>query len=154
MEKYALIRMSDEHRPPLVEIRNRQCNVKTLALSMSKQHKIIMLVDLLIIGLCPALLVWCATRMKDIDGIFIMSILSIVALIGGIMKTIRDFVNWLFTMNKMQEKMGWWYIEDMNNIFHDFIKAGCQVAAEEVAKVSGKNGETDVASNTLYTKAE
>ena len=155
MEKSESIFVATQHsRPCVVEITNGQCNVKTFELSMSKRHRIVMLINLSAIGFVPAMTVWCATQINTPTGIAASLAFGIAALVCGIGKTICDFSNWLFTMNKMQEKVGEWYLEDITNICNDFIKAGCKVAAEEVAKVLEKNNKTDGVGESQEKSAE
>ena len=128
------ITFTQDHRPCVVEIADGRCNVKTFQLSMSRRHRMVMLVDLFTIGFIPAMTVWSTTQFNTPDGIFISLLIGAIALVCGIGKTICDFANWLFTMNKMQENIGEWYVEDITNICKDFRRAGCKVAAEEVEK--------------------
>lgn len=155
MDKRAeTLTFTQDHQPCVVEIANGRCNVKTFQLSMSRRHRMVMLVDLFTIGFIPAMTVWCATQFNSPNGIFISMLIGAIALVCGIGKTICDFANWLFSMNKMQEKIGEWYVEDITNIYNNIVKADCKVAAVEVSKVKEKNDKSDGKPNTPETKAE
>lgn len=145
---------TDDNRPCMVEISKGECHVKKLKLSMSKRDRMEMLIDLFIIGFIPAITVWSATQANTTTEFIVGLSLGTTAFVCGVGKTICDFANWLFAMNKMNEKFGEWYVEDITNICNAIIKDGCKVAEEEAARVSKINDKPDVESKTTETKAE
>ena len=54
-----------------------------------------------------------------------------------------DFINWLYTMNEMNNNMGKRYVEDVRHIVVDLLNAGAKVAAEEVKKALEEKSKTE-----------
>ena len=111
---------------------------------MSRSHKMIMVFDLLIIGFVCGMFSYVAAQ----DGNTPAHLIGIVTVgiflfIVALMKTITDFLNWKFTMNSMLRDLGGWYMEDVKNIVSGLISAGTRLAAEEVARATGKEIKTE-----------
>ena len=123
----------------VIEISNGQCSVGTLKISMSKEHRLKMLMDILTVGFIPSVVVYCITEFTSLIAIVVSVLFGTIAVLLAVLTTICDFNNWLYTINHMQNQMGQWYIEDFANICRSFISAGCKVAAEEKAKAENKN---------------
>ena len=139
-----ILDFSDGKRPPLIRLEDGKVNVTTMKFSMSRKHRFVMFIDLWTIAWVSALTVYLSHQSfvegwkwhVVVHGGMILTVVSV-------LKTVTDFANWLFTMNKMQEKMGDWYMDDVVGICQDFISAGVKFAAEEVKKVVGENTETE-----------
>ena len=140
----SVIVFGDDSRPePLITIEDNYVNVKTLKVSMSRRHRVVMFVDLWTIAWVSGLTVGMSMATTLSHYVWIIAPIGFLVLLCAIGKTVVDFQNWLFTMNMMQAKMGDWYMDDVVGICQDFISAGVKFAAEEVKKVVGENTETE-----------
>ena len=136
------IAITNGSRPPVIELKGGQVNVKTLKLSISRKHRWMLLIDLLTIfwvGIVSTLL-FCIDNLTPIK-LMVISFFGLLMLFASVGKTIFDLVNWVYTMQKFNERMGEWYCEDVANICNDLITAGVKVAAEEMDK--SKKGERE-----------
>ena len=135
---------SENGRPePLITLKDNKVNIKTFQLSMSRKHRIVLLMDLLTIAWVSGLTVGMSMASTLSQHVWIIAPIGALALLCAIGKTITDFQNWLFTMNAMQAKMGDWYMEDVIGICQDFINAGAKFAAEEVKKAVEEKTATE-----------
>ena len=120
---------------PLITVKDNKVNVKTLQVSMSRRHRVVMFLDLWTIAWVSGLTVGMSMATTLSHYVWIIAPIGFLVLLCAIGKTVVDFQNWLFTMNMMQAKMGDWYMDDVVGICQDFISAGVKFAAEEVKKV-------------------
>ena len=139
-----ILDFSDGKRPPLIRLEDGKVNVTTMKFSMSRKHRFVMFIDLWTIAWVSALTVY-LSHQSFVEGWkwHVVVLGGMILTVVSVLKTVTDFANWLFTMNKMQEKMGDWYMDDVVGICQDFISAGVKFAAEEVKKVVGENTETE-----------
>lgn len=128
---------------PLITVKDNKVNVKTLQVSMSRRHRVVMVLDLWTIAWVAGLTVGMSMATTLSHYVWIIAPIGFLVLLCAIGKTVVDFQNWLFTMNMMQAKMGDWYMDDVVGICQDFISAGVKFAAEEVEKVVEENTETE-----------
>lgn len=143
---YDTLKIINGLREPVVELKNGQCTVKTLHLSISKMHKFKLIIDLLCIGIMPIIC---------LGGALIGDSKSIVLAIGYatllsalcILIAIIDFRNWFYTKNKQLEKMGEWCLEDCANIIHDLLNAGSKVCSQMVEEERRRNIESSKSQN-------
>ena len=142
--EYTTLTFGENGRPePLITVKDNKVNVKTLQVSMSRRHRVVMFLDLWTIAWVAGLTVGMSMATTLSHYVWIIAPIGFLALLCAIGKTVVDFQNWLFTMNVMQAKMGNWYMDDVVGICQDFINAGVKFAAEEVKKVVKENTETE-----------
>ena len=144
-EKKAEVETIDpSNRPPFIELKDNQIIVKTFNISMSRSHKWIMVFDLLLIGFVCGMFSYVAAKEGNTPAHLIGIVtVGILLFITALMKTMTDFLNWKFTMNRMLQELGGWYMEDVGNIVSGLISAGTKLAAEEVARATGKEIKTE-----------
>ena len=129
---------------PLITVKDNKVNVKTLQVSMSRRHRVVMFLDLWTIAWVAGLTVGMSMATTLSHYVWIIAPIGFLVLLCAIGKTVVDFQNWLFTMNMMQAKMGDWYMDDVVGICQDFINAGAKFAAEEVKKAVEEKAATEV----------
>lgn len=129
---------------PLITVKDNKVNVKTLQVSMSRRHRVVMFLDLWTIAWVAGLTVGMSMATTLSHYVWIIAPIGFLVLLCAIGKTVVDFQNWLFTMNMMQAKMGEWYMDDVVGICQDFINAGAKFAAEEVKKAVEEKAATEV----------
>lgn len=140
----SVIVFGDDSRPePLITIEDHHVNVKTLKVSMSRKHRIIMFLDILTVALVSGITVGMSMSNTLSQYVWIIAPIGLFVLLFFIGKIVVDFQNWIFTMNAMQAKMGEWYMEDIIGICQDFIKAGTKLAVEEVEKAVEEKTRTE-----------
>ena len=140
---YGTLKMINGLREPVVELKNGHCNVKTLQLSISKMHKVKLIIDLLCIGVMP-IGIFCA---NENHSFFPALVVSIFCSITWMIITIIDFRDWFYTKNKQLEQMGEWYLEDCTNIFNDLLNAGSKVCSQMVEEERRRNIEASKSQN-------
>ena len=128
---------------PLITVKDNKVNVKTLQVSMSRRHRVVMFLDLWTIAWVSGLTVGMSMATRLSHYVWIIAPIGFIVLLCAIGKTVVDFQNWLFTMNMMQAKMGDWYMDDVIGICQDFINAGAKFAAEEVKKAVEEKTATE-----------
>ena len=128
---------------PLITVKDNKVNVKTLQVSMSRRHRVVMFVDLWTIAWVAGLTVGMSMATTLSHYVWIIAPIGFLVLLCAIGKTVVDFQDWLFTMNAMQAQMGEWYMEDIIGICQDFIKAGTKLAVEEVEKAVEEKTKTE-----------
>lgn len=128
---------------PLIYIKDRQVVVETLKLSMSRKHRFVMFLDLWTIAWVSAITI--GMSMSDSLSSYFWMIMPVGCLctLISVCKTMIDFINWLYTMNEMNNNMGKWYVEDVRHIVVDLLNAGAKVAAEEVKKALEEKSKTE-----------
>ena len=139
-----------EFNEPLIEVSDGKVRVKTMRVSMSRVHKITMLIDMsaiVVASLVTPIAIADQGQMmwKCITGFFF-----VLALVCGVGKMIVDFANWMFTMNHYLDSMGARYVKDVSGIVRDFVKAGVRLCNEELEKAKEENA----APKPRETKAE
>ncbi|MBO6031800.1 MAG: hypothetical protein J6Q22_10130 [Prevotella sp.] len=134
---------SNDRPAPLIRLENQRVNVSVLKISMSRKHRLLMLLDLFNIAWLSGVGVWMCMTEKLAQHVWIIAPIGFLVIICAIGMAIVDFLNWLFTMNKMQTMMGEWYMDDVIGICQDFINAGAKIAADEVTNAVGKKAETE-----------
>ena len=140
----SVIVFGEDSRPePLITIKDNHVNVKTLKVSMSRKHRIIMFLDIWIVALVSGITVGMSMSNTLSQYVWIISTIGLFVLLFFIGKIVVDFQNWIFTMNAMQAQMGEWYMEDIIGICQDFIKAGTKLAVEEVEKAVEEKTRTE-----------
>lgn len=133
---------SENKRSPVIELDKKRINVKTLKLNISRKHKIVLALDLLLIHFIIGLLIPVITHSKlSMTGCVIVGVMGFVMWAAALCKLIFDCLEWVSTEQEKLNRMGEWYCEDVVNICNGFLTAGVKVAAEEVEKV--KNGERE-----------
>ena len=142
-EEETLISSENGRPEPLITLKDDKVNIKTLQLSMSRKHRIVLFMDVLTIAWVSGLTVGMSMASTLSQYVWIIAPIGALTLLCAIGKTITDFQNWLFTMNAMQAKMGDWYMEDVIGICQDFINAGAKFAAEEVKKAVEEKTATE-----------
>ena len=141
-EKEAVSQLQD--RPVCVELKDQQILVRTFNISMSRKHRWLMTLDLMLIGLISGMFTYNAVAVAETGFQKLAWGASAVFLtIFAIVKTITDFSNWYYEMNTMLNQVGQWYIEDMRDIVSDMLSAGIKFAEAEVKKATDKS-ETGV----------
>ena len=136
IRKDTTLTFGDNGRPEqLITVKDNKVNVKTLQVSMSRRHRVVMFLDLWTIAWVAGLTVGMSMETTLSHYVWIIAPIGFLVLLCAIGKTVVDFQNWLFTMNMMQAKMGDRYMDDVVGICQDFINAGAKFAAEEVKKV-------------------
>ncbi len=152
IRKDTTLTFGDNGRPEqLITVKDNKVNVKTLQVSMSRRHRVVMFLDLWTIAWVAGLTVGMSMETTLSHYVWIIAPIGFLVLLCAIGKTVVDFQNWLFTMNMMQAKMGDRYMDDVVGICQDFINAGAKFAAEEVKKVvedtdtEATNGEGEAA---------
>ena len=128
---------------PLITVKDNKVNVKTLQVSMSRRHRVVMFLDLWTIAWVSGLTVGMSMATILSHYVWIIAPIGFIVLLCAIGKTVVDFQNGLFTMNMMQAKMGDWYMDDVIGICQDFINAGAKFAAEEVKKAVEEKTATE-----------
>jgi len=128
---------------PLITVKDNKVNVKTLQVSMSRRHRVVMFLDLWTIAWVSGLTVGMSMATTLSHYVWIIAPIGFLVLLCAIGKTVVDFQNWIFTMNMMQAKMGDWYMDDVIGICQDFINAGAKFAAEEVKKAVEEKTATE-----------
>jgi len=137
----SVLEFKDGNRPPLIRIEDGKVNITTLKLSMSRKHRVVMFIDLWTIAWVSAMTIYIAQLPSVAGWRWLVSLVGLLVTTVSIGKTISDFSNWLFTMNKMQAQMGEWYLDDVVEMCQDLISAGARVAAGEASKrVSDEEG--------------
>lgn len=143
---YGTLKIINGLREPVVELKNGQCNVKTLQLYISKMHKFKLIIDLLCIGIMPIICLGC-TLIVESKSIVLAIVGATLISAFWILNAINDFRNWFYTQNKQLEKIGEWYLEDCTNIFNDLINAGSKVCAQMVEEERRRNIESSKSPN-------
>ena len=98
------IDITNGSRPPVIELKGGQVNVKTLKLSISRKHRWVLLIDLLTIfwvGIVSTLL-FCIDNLTPIK-LMVISFFGLLMLFASVGKTIFDFVNWVYTKVAAEE---------------------------------------------------
>lgn len=129
---------------PLITVKDNKVNVKTLQMSMSRRHRVVMFLDLWTIAWVAGLTVGMSMATTLSHYVWIIAPIGFLVLLCAIGKAVVDFQNWLFTMNMMLLKMGDRYMDDVVGICQDFINAGAKFAAEEVKKAVEEKAATEV----------
>lgn len=120
-------------RPEIVSIKDRKVNFKSLLITMSIRHRVVMILDLIGLSVISCITTYfVACEFKGYYDALIGGAVGVTFWIVVLCKTITDFRDWLFTMNSMNEQMASWALEDVIGICQDFISAGVKLAAEEV----------------------
>lgn len=127
------------NRPLLVELKDKKVNVLVYQCSMSKIHKAVIGIDLIMVVAMASLATFLFCRGNGpYWGAGIVTGISILWFI----KVFADIRNWIYTMNVYLQKMGEWYQDDIADICTDLINAGVEYAAKEVAKAKGEKVAT------------
>ena len=130
-------------KPPnrAIYLEDRSVNVNVLKISMSKRHGFVLLCDLFTISLTSYMTCYLTTITSSIlQTIICCSIASFVWLLS-VAKMIVDFLNWMYTMNSMQSKMGVLYLKDVCDLCNDLISAACKVTLESSKGVASEFGQ-------------
>ena len=144
IRKDTTLSFEENGRPePLITVKDNKVHVKTLQVSMSRRHRVVMFLDLWTIAWVAGLTVGMSMATTLSHYVWIIAPIGFLVLLCAIGKTVVDFQNWLFTMNMMQEKMGDRYMDDVVGICQDFINAGAKFAAEEVKKAVEEKAATE-----------
>jgi len=144
IRKDTTLTFGENGRPePLITVKDNKVNVKTLQISMSRRHRVVMFLDLWTIAWVAGLTVGMSMATTLSHYVWIISPIGFLVLLCAIGKTVVDFQNWLFTMNMMLLKMGDRYMDDVVEICQDFINAGAKFAAEEVKKAVEEKAATE-----------
>ena len=128
---------------PLISLEDEKVNIKVFKITMSRKHRIVMVLDLWTIAWVSGIAVYMSMVEEFVKYRFAIIPIGIIVILCAIGKTITDFQNWLFTMNAMQAQMGDWYMDDVVGICQDLITAGTKVAAEEVSKAKEEKTHTE-----------
>lgn len=128
---------------PLIYIKDRKVIVETLKLSMSRKHRFVMFLDLWTIVLVSAITIGMSMAESLSEYFWVIMPIGCLCTLISVCKTMIDFYNWLYTMNKMNSKMGNWYVDDVRHIVVDLLNAGAKVAAEEVKKALDEKSKTE-----------
>ena len=143
------------NRPCMIELKDKRVNIRTHRLSISRKHKLVMLIDLFTLSWVSGIFVLLIT-LNNLSwlGIFAMGCLGLLMWTCALGKTICDFRDWMFTMQSQIDKIGDWSCDDVVNICNDLIRAGIKYAQEEVEKAKKGEVTTDAGEGIQETKVE